>query len=260
MNDQALGGVSVLVTRPKYATESLCRAIIKLGGTALPQPGLAINPVGDDEPTLAQLERVYQADLAIFVSRPAVWFGLDRLASGRLPPRCLVLAIGPGTAAELEQAGFSTVIVAPEASSESLLDLPELAAVNKKKVLIFCARRGRVLLEQTLAERGAMVQPMYVYQREPVALDPQIASAVVDDFSRLIVTATSVASLTNLLELFAGRLPAPLQSRPLVVNSQRLADEARRLGFRQVTHAANSSESALLQTVSEVARRVKGSG
>lgn len=257
--DFPLRDVSVLVTRPAYAAGRLARQIIELGGTPLRQPGLTVEPVADDEPSLSHLQHSHQADFAIFTSRPAVNFGLQRMQSRSFSSHCQVLAIGQGTAESLRQAGFEQVLTPPNASSEALLAIAELTdtTIKGQRALIFCARAGRTTLEQGLQERKMLVDPVYVYQRGTPILDEAVLRAVSEDFERTIVTASSVTMLENLLQMYAGSLPGSLRERPLVVISERIAASAREAGFADVQVADNTSDAALLQTVSTLAGRMK---
>lgn len=257
-SDPPLRGISVLITRPAYAAGELAREITAFGGTPLRQPGLTIKAVDDDEPSLSSLAQLHQTDWLIFTSRPAVKYGLARIDRHALSGQCQVMAIGSGTAGELLQAGLTDIATSPQASSEAMLAWLTPQDIRDRRVIIVCAHGGRIVLEQGLTAHGARVQSIYVYQRSQPTLDEAVLGAVINDFSRLVVTASSVTMLENLMDLYRGQTPQPLQTRPLAVYSQRIADGARDLGFEQVAVADRADDEALLQTVNLLARKMKG--
>ncbi len=108
----------------------------------------------------------------IFVSEHAVRLGLPRLAQAL--PRLRVLAVGGRTATLLRAEGIAAV--APDdATSEGLLELPELARPAGQRILLVTGEGGRGLLAPELGRRGAEVVRFDCYRRVPVAyLNPAV--------------------------------------------------------------------------------------
>lgn len=103
------------------------------------------------------------ADLAIFISQNAVEYCIQ--ACGKLP-HCPSLAIGPSTAQALMDQGC-TVLDTPATaySTEGLLKLPTLQAVQNKKILIICGNPCKNECADVLTARGAQVICCPVYNR-----------------------------------------------------------------------------------------------
>ncbi len=170
MPDNALMGVSVLVTRPILQAQDLADSIEALGGNAIFFPVIEIMP-REAADIAADAAALQDPDLVVFVSRNAAQYGLPHIATGR------IAAVGPATAAVLEAAGRE-VDIRPAAGfdSEHLLAEPDLIDVAGKVVRIVRGNGGRELLAETLRERGAQVEYLPVYARTtPAYSDAQLA-------------------------------------------------------------------------------------
>jgi uroporphyrinogen III methyltransferase/synthase len=82
-----------------------------------------------------------------------------------MPAGPVVAAVGPATAAALEQNGLACHLVPDEYVAEGLLDAFEErgAPVAGARVLIPCARDAREVLPETLRSRGAEVEVLPIY-------------------------------------------------------------------------------------------------
>lgn len=238
--ERALAGRRVLVTRPAHQADNLCRLIEAEGGTAIRLPLLTIEPAV--QAADAQRRLAASHDLWIFTSVNAVRYALP-LTGDRLPPR--LAAIGPATAAALAAAGgAATATPLAGASSEALLELPELRDVAGQRILIVTGADGLAVLARVLAERGAQVESAEVYRR--VAL-PYPAEAVLAALRRTdIIIATSGQALEHLVRLTPEDSRKSLLRKPLVVPSARMVEKARDLGFVQPPRVAEPvSDTAL---------------
>jgi len=171
-------------------------------------------------------------DLVIFLSVHAVMHGAHLVS---LEPPTRVGAIGKATEAALTERGHSVHLV-PESgfTSESLLAHPELADLPLQRVLLVRGEGGRTLLRDFFIERGATVDTLEVYRRVRPAPDEALREQVEARWAEDgidVVTATSVETLTNLIELLSERGRHFLRSTPLLVPSGRIADAARSAGL-----------------------------
>ena len=159
----------------------------------------------------------FSGDYAIFTSAAACrgWFR----RGGRLDVE-RVFAVGRGTATVL--AGFNLPNVErPEVeNSDGILALlPE--ALSNKRVLVVKGVGGRRVLTKILRLRGAAVEVFKGYRRLAMPLQG-LAGATDDDMAWLTSTMTARA-----LALIDTRWP-------VAAISTRVADAARKLGFRRV--------------------------
>jgi uroporphyrinogen-III synthase len=248
-----LAGLRVLVTRPARQASALCTLIEQQGGIAVRFPALEITP-GGSPADHRRLARAAEYDLLIFVSVNAVAFGEPLLPPGLATP---VAAVGTATAKALWRLGIEDVLLPDgRADSENLLSLPALKSVAGKRILIVRGEGGRPLLGNTLTDRGARVDYAEVYRRQMPATDPRPLlehwDTAVD-----VVTASSGEVLANLCRLL-DNAPA-LFATPLVVVSERTAEDARARGFTRVAVSPGATDGQVCQALCALARAVRTS-
>lgn len=234
----------VLVTRPAHQAEDLCRQIRDAGGRPLRFPTIAIEPTLS--PTAKALLNEHW-DLIYFVSPNAVTQAQALLGKRGLPLRARrVAAVGEGTARALKAAGRPADLV-PNGryESEEILAMPTLAHLDGQRAMIVRGEGGRMLMAQTLAQRGAQVSIAEVYRRVRPDLDAQPLLA---RWSRDVdlVSVTSEEILLNLVHMVGPAGWNLLLCTPLVVISERTAARAHALGFRQVVVAERAADDAIV--------------
>lgn len=217
--EPALRGVGVLVTRPRAQAVELVRSIEDAGGTAICFPVIEIAPL-DENLVAAAAAALAEPDVVIFVSRNAVEYGLKYAGSGK------VAAIGPATATAIESAGH-LVDIQPALGfdSEHLLEEPALQAVAGRHVRIIRGNDGRELLAERLAERGAVVDYLSVYERRLPTVNAETLDALEKRWRQGeidVVTVMSVQSFHNLLELLPRWCERQLETTPLVTPAARV--------------------------------------
>lgn len=155
--------MDVIVTRPAHQAQSLVTALQGQGFNAQSIPLLTIEPLQFDIPNAP-------VDGWIFISPNAVEHFAHRLSSsiGALLSGKSVYAIGESTARYLQQKGVAKVIYPQISNSESLLALDPLESVQNQRIILVCGVGGRDTIETTLTKRGAQVDRLEVYQRQPV--------------------------------------------------------------------------------------------
>lgn len=219
-----LTSLSVLVTRPQPQAAALGASISALGGEPILFPSIAIEPIAAVAP--------HPHELVVFVSVHAVEHGarlIQKTASMR------IAAIGKATAAALAAANLPADIVPiASATSEGLLDHPELQTASMHSVLIVRGEGGRETMRETFVARGSVVSTLEVYRR----IAPHVAAADVDALESRwseqgidVVTATSVETYLKLEALLSDRGKALLRQSTLLAPSERIIAAARTSGF-----------------------------
>ncbi len=231
-----LAGKTIVVTRPRAQAAPLAEAIAAAGGTPLIFPLLEISPAADPLPLSAALERLADYQIAIFISPNAVDFALPKIIEhAAWPPGLLPAAVGPGTVKALAAHGVTGCLAPSERfDSEALLALPPLVAVSGKKVVIFRGDGGRELLADTLCERGAVVDCVTCYQRSAPtgSVAPLLAAWRAGQLDAL--TVSSSEALRHLLAALDAKGLVFLQSTPVFVPHERIAENARALGLHSI--------------------------
>lgn len=242
-----LEGMGIVVTRPRAAAEPLARALEREGARAFVFPALAIEDLEPSATTLAAIERLPRAGMAVFVSANAAEKGLA-LARARAPwPAGIrVAAIGEATAEALRNSGLGPVISPAERhDSEALLALPELHAVDGEDIVVFRGEGGREHLRRTLEARGARVHYAECYRRVRPDADPAALLAALARGEIHAVSVLSAETLENFLAL-AGVAAIPWLSRAtLVVPHEAIARHAEARRFARVTVAAAGAQGVI---------------
>lgn len=249
--ENTLRGVRVLVTRPAHQAGPLAERIAAHGGTPVLLPTLDIAEPADPAALDAQLARLDNFDLAVFVSPNAVRAVLARLPVQGLPPTLRLAAVGQGTRRALNGAGARDVLAPAERfDSEALLELLPEAAVRGRRVAILRGAGGREWLGDELARRGAEVTHVECYRRLPPRTVDAAALTQLIEGKIDIVTATSAEGLRNLDQIAGTSGRAALRATPLLVVGERQARAARELGFHAGLHtAARADDDAIVSAL-----------
>ncbi len=249
-SSRPLAGRTVVVTRPERHAGVLAALLESEGACALRYPVIDIQPCSSAalDGVLSRLDSI---DLAIFVSRNAVEFGIASVRERRpWPPGPRAAAVGAGTRRALEALGL-TGVVAPggPADSAALLAEPGLEPIAGRRVVIFRGEGGREELATALRSRGAQVEYAECYRRVVPATD---VAPLVREWGRGAVDAVAVSSgegLANLARLLGAADVGLLAGTPLFVPHARVAEQARALGATSVVVCGAQDEEVLAALV-----------
>lgn len=238
----ALAGQKILVTRPRHQSEHLAQLIMTAGGEPLLFPVITIKHLPCAEWQKFDLKN---ADWLIFVSSNAV----DSFMAGRqqsLPENLKLAAVGGATAKAMLQAGLRVDCKPADSSgSEGLLTQSQMQNVAGSRIIIVRGVGGREHLADTLVARGASISYVEVYQRQLAKAD-SLAIQHALEADKLVCN--SVAGVDNLGLILAEQIDQ-LQSKPLVVVSDRIKQHAEAIGYKHVAVSADASDAAVLNTL-----------
>lgn len=247
-----LTGRHIVITRPLDQAAPLSAAIRAQGGEPVIYPVLAISPVADTTALHALAGRLGDYQWAFFVSPNAVEHALAHLphpqAAPGWPASLRVATVGPSSAAALTRYGFANILVPEQRfDSEAVLALPEFQTerIAGQRVLILRGDGGRELLADTLRARGATVDHVSCYQRTCPATSPDVLLALHAQGRLDALTLTSSEGLHNLIRMLGTPGWPTLADVPTFVPHARIAEQARRAGFRQV-HLTGPADAGLL--------------
>jgi uroporphyrinogen III methyltransferase/synthase len=147
-------------------------------------------------------------DLICFTSPNGVGLFLDALADRGKDARSLagtqVAAIGPGTARALRARGIQPDVIPERSIAESLVESLSQLDVARKRVLIARAAEARDVLPDGLAELGAEVSVVPLYDTVSEGLGEDVVSAIADaDY----VTFTSSSTVERFLDAVGESVP-----------------------------------------------------
>ena len=234
-----------VLTRIGAGNMSLASGLGALGIAVVHAPMFALEPI--DERALAEaFDGGAPFDRVVVTSPRAAEVALRALGTERLRDT-LCVTPGGGTAEPLRAAGLAVAHPGSGGTSEDVLALPSLAAerVYGRPILVLAAAGGRMLIRETLADRGADVHVLAPYRR--VALEPSPALLDALDGGTVPVTlVSSPATLQRLAAVLTGPRHAAWIDGSFVVSSPRLAEQARALGADDVTIAEGAADAAML--------------
>jgi uroporphyrinogen-III synthase len=156
-------------------------------------------------------------------------------------------APGAGTAAALRRAGIAQVHAPSRAAgAEALLDEPLLQALRGARVGVLTAPAGREHLLRELRARGAQLHVAEVYRREASPPAPDRLRKLARLPARSALLLSSAEALQVLWRALDADGRERLLRRTCVASSERLAAQARRLGFVAPVRAESARPEQLL--------------
>jgi len=241
-NEKALQGLNVLVTRPSHQVSALAELIRMCGGNPILFPVIDITCLNHDAQARLEKNKMKSNDIAIFLSANAVTC-VDILLES-LPET--IIAIGPGTHNTLINKGIERAHMPLNYCSEGILDLAVLQHVTGKNIWVFCGCDPREHLFGVLQQRGAQVNRLECYRRQPsqptLEMIEMVKKAMPD-----IVISTSCEGLHNLQTLIAKHDLFFINTAPMLVVNQKMYDywQANECPS-QVLVAENATDQALI--------------
>lgn len=246
-----LKDTGIIITRPVHQGEALSARLETKGASVLHFPTIEILPAARTAELDTCLKHLDRYHYVIFISPNAVDYAADFMDFSALPPKLKLAAIGPGTARALTAHGRKPDMLPRDgASSEALLKLKALTAVENKRILIVRGQGGRELLAETLEERGADVDYAEVYRRTVPRIDHGELSAWFRQGRVDAIAVTSREALLNLDRMLSPALTPYLRASQLLVSSARVIKLAGALGIRRrPVIAADASDRALVHAL-----------
>ncbi len=254
VQDKPLAGCNILVTRPKAQAEALCALITACGGRAVRLPTVEIAPLQDNREAARIFTDLASCDWLVFISANAVYYA-QAICAGKIPvpAQLKVAAMGKSTANELKNIKIKVDLLPKEQfNSEAFLALPEMQSVYGQKIVIVRGEGGREHLAEKLESRGAEVVYAEVYRRLCPETTVTPLLSLWKQHGIHVVTVTSAEILRNLMKLVGAPGMEFLRQTPIVVPSNRIAQDARNYGLSKVVLAANPTNWALLDATVKV--------
>ncbi len=241
----------VLITRTRPAAEELVGRVAELDCEPFECAPFELEPPEHPAAVADDLASALPVDRVILTSHEAVRQAVSLVGTAPLN-RVLIIVPGQGTASIARELGLDNVIY-PErhGTSEAVLAMPELRDVEGLEVLILAAAGGRSLMGEVLEKRGAAVERIHVYRRVACDLPEQTAEKIVSAGS-VVTLGASLEAVTGLIEGLPEPAAEIIRSAPLVVPSQRVADQATRMGFLRCRVAGGASDEAMLAQLKRV--------
>lgn len=224
----------LLNTRPEGQNKELSAIIRHAGGESIELPTLEIKPTDLD--WTKNLPCLLTLQLAIFISKNAVNYFFQGLKASNInwPNSIKNIAIGKSSAQALIELGLNVEQIPDVFDSEHLLNLELLQDVANLPIMLVKGEEGRTLIAETLIKRGAIIKPVSVYARGLPKINQEYIDSLWRSDSIDIILLTSQQSMLNLFSLLDFPGKTWLKRKPCIVISARLAEEAKKLGIKNI--------------------------
>ena len=260
MSKRPLHGRRVLITRARHQVDPFRRELVDLGASVVEIPTLQVQPMPIDDRVRKAIEHLERTALVIFASANAVDIFFQMLLASGGDARAFhgskLCAIGHETAESLERHGLRPELITSEYTAEGLAKALEGWEMQGMHVLVPRAEVARDALPSLLANRGAEVEILPVYQ---AMCPPEAGEALLRLFNNEgvdVITFTSSSTVYNFVRAFPeDRLPAVLGDAEIACMGPVTADTARKLGLTVSIIAREYTTHGLVQAIAESAAR-----
>ncbi len=253
MQGHFLQGRRPLILRRRRPDDTLVAALIRLGAHPLEIPVMRMAPAdaASAEILASVLRDPNRFAAAVFTSPFAAQRALEAFAAHgqSMPAHWQCLAVGQATAEVLRAEGREVLAPEQDMTSEGVLALDGLSALEHHELVIFRGEGGRRAMDTGFAARDIRVTSCPLYRREadPSHRTELLRAIEQRDFDAVILHSGEL--LDHLLALIPASAVAALGDIPWVVPVERLADRLHAAGMARVEIADNASPAAIVSAL-----------
>lgn len=244
--------MAVLITRPDERGKQLQEMLNKAGIATIHLPFFSITPGRELNELPNKINSLKAGDYVVLVSKSVVQYANQTLMDTGFRWRSDLhyFAVGQGTA-ECFSSECEQPMIYPfgEENSEGLLKLPPMQQLAGKTVLLLRGNRGRELFSEQVKARGATLEVIECYQREPISYDNEEQTDLCKRAGINAVVVTSVEILTALMDFVPKSEHNWIKSCQLITVSRRIANLATWYGFEKIVIAPRADNATLLQAL-----------
>ncbi|MCH7491744.1 MAG: uroporphyrinogen-III synthase [Gemmatimonadetes bacterium] len=212
----ALAGKRIVITRQRSQAEGMASALRQQGATPILFPTIEVVPMPDMQHVDRAIDELNQFAWIVFTSVNGVSVFTERIEQRTGQPAqfgsARIAAVGTATAAELERRGVTPAFVPSEFLADRIPD--GLGEVKGRRVLLPLAASARKDLASELANRGAFVADIALYDTVAPAVDADALAEIERGVDA--VTFTSSSSVRHFVDMTVERT-SQLLERAIVV-------------------------------------------
>ncbi len=201
---KALFGKRVLVTRARSQSSELTELITTLGGEAIEFPVIRLVEPTRIELLDKALHNLPEYDWVIFTSANGVKHFFERLRTLKVDIRQMakarIAAIGPKTAAALEEKGLIVEALPEEYKAEALVEHLRPLVQAEEKILLPRADIAREVLAVELDKMGCAVTEVDAYDTQIDATNAAEIVQMLEDGQINVITFTSSSTVRNFVQ------------------------------------------------------------
>lgn len=248
-----LFGKRVVITRTREQANVLREALAELGAQTLDIPTIEIGNPASWEPVDRAIRRLEEFNYLLVTSAYGVRNFLARLKACDRDVRDLkglkIGAIGPATAAEFAKTGVKVDFIPREYRAEGLLEVLGDHDLRGKAFLVPRAKAARDLVPRVLAERGAHVEVVEVYETVAPVFAPGELERLLTPRPH-VITFTSSSTASHFVKLLGEAQVREVLSGVAVASIGPITSETiRKLGLSVAVEASESTIPGLVRAI-----------
>lgn len=204
-NNPALHNKRVLITRPQEQAQPFIELLRNCQAEPVVFPTIHIIPPRSWVALDKALASLDDYDVVIFTSVNGVVYFFDRLQRKNLGAEILsertVVAIGPRTAARLEEYGSTVTIVPEKFQAESIIDALAKEGITGKRFLLPRAEEARQVLPEEIVKRGGTIDVVTAYRTERATGRSEELRELLNSNAVDVITFTSSSTVKNFVAI-----------------------------------------------------------
>jgi uroporphyrinogen III methyltransferase/synthase len=231
-----LFGKTILVTRAREQASDFRALLEERGARCLEFPTIQVVPPSSWEPLDRALQTIDRYQWVIFTSVNGVRFLFQRLEALGEDVRTLrgirLGAIGPKTAAALEERGLRLDLVPSEYRAEAVIDALGEADIRGRRFLLPRAAKARELLPEKLVEMGGEVDVVTAYETVRPSGNTEEVRRLLREGAIHCITFTSSSTVDNFIAMVGvDHLPSLVEKTVVACIGPITAETARSHGL-----------------------------
>jgi uroporphyrinogen III methyltransferase/synthase len=251
-----LKGKHILITRPEEQAKDFIEALKAQGAEPISFPTIRIISPRDWLKVDNAIENLTTYDVLIFTSVNGVKNFFQRLKEKgkNISPlkKLKMVAIGPKTAAAIEQFHLRVDIIPKKFQAESVVEALEKDGITGKRFLLPRAEKARDVLPKEITKRGGHINVVTVYRTSKGKGDVQAVKELFRKRLIHVITFTSSSTVKNFVELLAEKDISKMIKGAVVASIGPItADTAASLGIKTDILPENYTIPGLVKAISE---------
>lgn len=229
---------TILNTRPEFSSQSTTQVFEDNGFAVINLPCIEITDIKNRDEIISKLKQISDTDAVIFTSQHAVKFAYQLNPELNLTKENTVITVGTKTAELLEQQCHADIWVPEKQNSQGVIELLQNLK-DIKSIKLISAANGRDEIQLFAQKQGIKLEQINVYHRQLPQTNPKISQQI-EQNNKLITLATSVTTIKNLKHLVTEATWQHLQNQRIACASQRIAQEAKKQGFKKLINTQSA--------------------
>lgn|GEM_PF-6490669 len=229
----------IIITRPQPHNSALHQKIQQAGLHSILIPAITIKPI--QAPAWPDPKQI---DIVIILSQFVISTAHQHL---KLYNQAKFYCVGPGTQKGLLDIGIQSNIPTTDYSTQGLLAISDLAAVEKKHILILTGSPMQQAFKTELCQKGAHVTQISTYRRIPLSNDMTKKLSRLDPSVPTCFVTTSYACFDTLKSALK-KLPPLWQNSQVIVVGKKSQLAAKNI-FSNPIIAKNADHDTLLRVI-----------